>query len=169
MYLKNDNNFYITRGGQDANGLIISASGAVAIGDLIPATGLLLDVAGKVGAEEYCDGSGANCFESTAVTSPSHCSMTVISHADQTSPVTKEVFVDTPKDTNLLDNIEVYYNGCSTRQHSFCMLNVYSSLSGQVTCRVTANENNERILISTLKSDRDMCGVSCVGIGKVHT
>ncbi|MFW0871366.1 MAG: hypothetical protein ACKKL4_02850 [Patescibacteria group bacterium] len=42
-------------------GLTINNLGSVGIGTTAPSAGLKLDVAGKVGATEYCDADGANC------------------------------------------------------------------------------------------------------------
>lgn len=39
----------------------IDSNGNVGIGDIAPDVGLKLDVAGKIGATEYCDENGGNC------------------------------------------------------------------------------------------------------------
>ena len=44
-----------------ANGLIVQ-SGNVGIGTAVISGGLKMDVAGPIGATQYCDENGANCF-----------------------------------------------------------------------------------------------------------
>ncbi|MEM6810917.1 MAG: tail fiber domain-containing protein [Pseudomonadota bacterium] len=46
----------------------ITAAGDVGIGDPTPDLTLLLDVEGQIGATEYCDQDGLNCFDYTDVT-----------------------------------------------------------------------------------------------------
>jgi hypothetical protein len=47
---------------------VVDATGNVGIGDETPDASLLLDVEGAVGATEYCDEAGANCFDYTNIT-----------------------------------------------------------------------------------------------------
>lgn len=52
-------------------------SGNVTIGSAVPSAGLMLDVAGNIGATQYCDENGGNCFASSDISTSSASSQTV--------------------------------------------------------------------------------------------
>ena len=54
-------------GGQFVNGTIYDTGTQVGIGATPDAATLKLDVVGSIGATEYCDGSGNNCFDPSVV------------------------------------------------------------------------------------------------------
>ena len=58
--------------------IIKGDSGNVGIGTTSPSSGLKLDVAGKIGATEYCDANGANCTAAASLGGSSGGSGTVV-------------------------------------------------------------------------------------------